>query len=590
MATSRRSTTGCTLCKTRRKKCDETKPQCLRCIASGNDCVYEYVAHSEGDRHRIKRTKPGPRATSGLSRGSRDSPASPSDTNLASSISTASEDSSIYPHSTLIRSWGDEIYPDSNHVVPRGVVSSLSLSPMCPIPLYVPSGLEPVDISPISQDLVLPSTALIPATSGSISQETMIPWVEDDDNDPEGIRVILFTTPTVDRNARENALPFVLYCYSQWALARVFEPIKLAHVMREQVVSQFSSEATRNRAILIANVMEMFATKLKIDSTRKCILDNLVSDVLASGSFFTDTPPSFVPALDRKNAMCTLDNMLEIFSLQIATGPITSCVQTLRCAAPVFRRACSEPPGQPVNLPNILIQSNLNLRNFATLDIIQCITTGLPTCIQYESPFSLELCERMHQPLHHSGLQWLHGFPDQFILLFGWIISLCETPGASNNILEVVAWIENNLPRIRVAIDESGDPLFRIGRMVVQECWRFAVLIYLYMALCGADAHDPRVVRAHKGFMRLIRGVKPARNPDAYLFTPASIAGVATVDDEDRETLRLRIFGVHECTERGTVGNDVLLELEDIWARTRDEGRPAVWLDLRIACFRVTGR
>ncbi|CAE7234314.1 unnamed protein product [Rhizoctonia solani] len=461
---------------------------------------------------------------------------------------------------------------NSGLVTPQRLFNSVSLSPDFPITLQLES-------SPISY---LPnSLELVPVVADSTSEERKILW-DDDDDDPEGVRLLLYTTPTLDKNVKDNALPFVLHCYSQWALVRVFEPLKLVHMMRDQVMTQFSSETTRTRTILIANVMDMFAKKLTIDGTRRSILNHLVLDVQQSGSFFAATLPS---ELDRQNAMRTLDSMLEIFSLQVATQSISACLQSLDYAAAVFRRACSE----PVNLADIVLQSDLNLRHFSIVDIIQSVTTGLPTYIQYEVPFSLELCERIYRVQNSIGLQWLHGFPDQFILLFAWIISLCKTPEAGNN-MAVVAWIETNLPRIRIAIDESGDPLLRIGRMVVQECWRFAVLIYLYMVLCGANAQDPRVVRAQKGFMRLVRGVKSRRNPDAYLFTPMVIAGVATTEKQDQETVRQRILGVNEYAEPGTVGNDVMLELEDVWARTRDEGRPAVWSDLRIACFRVTGR
>ncbi|CAE6467311.1 unnamed protein product [Rhizoctonia solani] len=225
------------------------------------------------------------------------------------------------------------------------------------------------------------------------------------------------------------------------------------------------------------------------------------------------------------------------------------------------------------------------------MDIMNSVVTGMPTHFPYEVPFSLDLCKQIYelQDNYAYGLQWLHGSPDQFILLLAWIISLSETPGASNN-AGLITWIETNLPQIKIATIRSGDPVLRLGRMVVQECWRFSVLIYLYMFLCKANAYDPRVIRAQKGFMRLVRGVKPARHPDAYLLTPMVIAGVATIEEQDRDTVRQRILKVREFTVRGTVGNNVMLKLEDIWTRTREEGRPAVWSDLRMACFRVSGK
>ncbi|ELU37931.1 hypothetical protein AG1IA_08040 [Rhizoctonia solani AG-1 IA] len=110
-------------------------------------------------------------------------------------------------------------------------------------------------------------------------------------------------------------------------------------------------------------------------------------------------------------------------------------------------------------------------------------------------------------------------------MLFAWINSLSQNPSDSNN-PELVTWIETNVPRIKLRIDESGEPMLRVARMVVQECWRYALLIYLYMVLCGANAYDPRVVRAQKCFMRLVGGIQPARNPDFYLISPMIIVGI----------------------------------------------------------------
>ncbi|CAE6492131.1 unnamed protein product [Rhizoctonia solani] len=57
-----RSTTGCYACKSRRKKCDEAKPKCLRCTKTGGNCEYEYLAPT--GRSTKKRTRPAPRPQS----------------------------------------------------------------------------------------------------------------------------------------------------------------------------------------------------------------------------------------------------------------------------------------------------------------------------------------------------------------------------------------------------------------------------------------------------------------------------------------------------------------------------------------------
>jgi hypothetical protein len=86
----------------------------------------------------------------------------------------------------------------------------------------------------------------------------------------------------------------------------------------------------------------------------------------------------------------------------------------------------------------------------------------------------------MFQLQENYGLQWLHGLPDQFIMIFAWINSLYETQGAGVNI-ELINRIETEVDRVKIVTSSSGDPSLKIARTAVHECWRMAVLIYLYM-------------------------------------------------------------------------------------------------------------
>ncbi|KAJ1311891.1 hypothetical protein OPQ81_010351 [Rhizoctonia solani] len=580
----------------RHKKCDETKPECMRCLASKKSCSYEYVEYPESEGHRVKRTKPAPRSTRELvAKNDLSSPFAISFT--SSSTPSQSNDSTFLTRSVPLEKLSEEFYSSSDLAVPRAVADSLSLPSIPSIPPKLLSDIGLISSSLTSLDLSRVPTGvqhpcdLISNTSDSTSQvfeRFGLDKDSDDDNDPEEVQTILCRGLILDKNVKENTLPFVLYCYSQWAIASVFEPLQTMYRMRDQITAQFLSENPRTRIILIANVMNMFAKQFAIDGARKSILNHLDLEAKEAVAAFMAKPPCFVPALDRQNAIRTLDNKLEILALQLDTHPTSDCIQSLESAAPVFRRACLDLPGRPINLPNLLLDLSLNLRHFATLDIIMSVVTGLPTRFQYEVPFSLELCERIYQwqLQGNYGLQWLYGFPDQFIMLFAWINTLSETPGASDD-AGLISWIESQLPQIKVAIDESGDPSLRIGRMVVLESWRYTALIYLYLVLCKANADDPRVICVQKGFMRLIRGIKAGRNPDVYLLVPIGVAGMVTIDERDRNTLRQRILSVREYAERGTAGNDILLKLEDIWARTKDEGRAAVWSDMRIASSRL---
>ncbi|CAE6443296.1 unnamed protein product [Rhizoctonia solani] len=483
-------------------------------------------------------------------------------------------------------------YFDSRPVVSWGAGNPIS---GLAAPAQLSSGINLRPFSHLSFDFFrqpvgsLQAYGTVYATSNPSTQTPELYDDKPNDTDAEEIRVLLYASPTVDKNVKDNTLSFVLQCYSQWATVSVFEPRKVACIMRDQVIDRFSSENSRIQTILIANVMDIYARNLVLDDAGTYMLNRLALAIQKSMSHFMSTPRALDPALDRQNATLILDSVLEIFSLQTRTQPISHCVQSLHCVAPVFRRACPDPPGQAVNLANIMLESNLNLRHFVHIEVMTSMITGQPAHIQYEVPFSLELCERMYQVTDSCSLQWLYGAPDQFIVLFAFINSLCQTPGAGEN-LGLISWIENIVPQIRVPLDGSGDSLLRIRRLMNQECWRCTVLIYLYMALCKASANDPRVVRAHNMFMRLFRSIQPGRNVDCCFGVSQVVVGVVTIKERDREMLRQRVLNVQEWATKGTTGDHFMLVLEDIWARTRDERRAAVWSDLGIARLRVTGR
>ncbi|CAE6383326.1 unnamed protein product [Rhizoctonia solani] len=434
------------------------------------------------------------------------------------------------------------------------------------------------------------SSNAVPGVASELAQSSNADFgIEEDDLDPEGIYTILCTAPIVDNNLKENTLGFVLQSYSRWAIVAIFEPLKIARTVKERIIRQFSSEDTRMRCILRANVMDMFGRQLLVDETRSLIVARLISEVRENSSAFLvqSSYGGFASELARDDAMRVLDSTLELMTLQIYTQPMAACIQLLEDAAPVFRRACSEPLGQPLDLLGTLLETDLNIRHYATIDIMTSALTGRATLFKYRLPFSFELSERVFRAQEDCGLYWLHGLPDQFIIMIAWINSLCETPEYRTN-SELITQIEETLQQIRININQPSDSALRIGRTVVQECWRYAMLVYLYMVLCGANANDPRVVRAQKGFMRLAKGIKPGRNPDAFLVSPMIIVGVATSKERDRGILRQRVLNLREYATPSTAGNDSWIQVEDVWARSKAEGRAAVWSDLRIACFRVS--
>ncbi|CAE6487875.1 unnamed protein product [Rhizoctonia solani] len=497
MTTPRRSTTGCTACKNRRKKCDEGKPQCQRCLTSGIPCGYDFIEYPSSASHLIQRTKPAPRPAAELLAKAALNANGTSGRAVLSSIA-ASPSIHLTSNDSVLPAWAKSSTTRSNEMSHGMGLGTSSGGPIDVLPSSARSTSPPRLFSDLSQvGYVHPASSFVQPILEVPDDNLMRPtglasrteWpcygdsdIDSEEYDPERIHANMSLSPTMDKNLKENTLPFVLQCYARWAIVSVFEPLKIVHAMKGQIVQQFSSEDNRRRWILMANVMDAFGKQLVVGETRLSILTQLTLDMRASCLSFMVIPSSefFVAELDRKHAMQILDRTLEIMTLQIYTQPMSAHIQLMEEAAPVFRRACSEPPGQSLRLPNILLEPGLNLRHYASIDIMTSALTGRPTFFKYDVPFSLELCEQILQAQEESGLYWLHGVPDQFIMIIAWINTLREIPGIGAN-SELLSQIERDLPQIKMIVDHQGDPALRIGRVVVQECWRQAIFIYLYM-------------------------------------------------------------------------------------------------------------
>ncbi|KAF8754704.1 hypothetical protein RHS01_05951 [Rhizoctonia solani] len=294
MSTSGRSTTGCTACKARRKKCDEGKPQCQRCLTSGIPCGYEFIAYPDSVTHLIQRTKPAPRpeaeilAKAAKNDGSLSSltrSGFTSETNFSQSrLAPRSESVAAIKTSSVMRN--DET---EHNLLAASFGSAIGASPVLShfsTQSQMFPDTEQVGASWIQPIHIQSSTGMSSGGGAIPSMDLEMTWpyadncgIDEDDPDPEGVQTILSIAPAMDSNLKENTLPFVLQSYSRWAIVAVFEPLKIAHSAKEMIVQQLSSEDTRTRCILIANVMHVFGRQLTVDEGTSRIVSHLTSEV-----------------------------------------------------------------------------------------------------------------------------------------------------------------------------------------------------------------------------------------------------------------------------------------------------------------------
>ncbi|CAE6450868.1 unnamed protein product, partial [Rhizoctonia solani] len=195
----------------------------------------------------------------------------------------------ILEHTTSLESWPVNTQPSPNYTAPVDVVDSLLYSSSIP-------SQPPLDVS-LTTPYSTPDLVQLPTDVRQVySAATFIPSLVDDegdDNDWEGVYNLLSITPTMDRNSKENTLPFVLQSYARWAITSTFEPRKAAYILRNQVFECFYSQSSRERVILIANVMNMYARSLIVDASGTSILNHVVSSFQAGSSRFMAAVPSY---------------------------------------------------------------------------------------------------------------------------------------------------------------------------------------------------------------------------------------------------------------------------------------------------------
>ncbi|KAJ1305232.1 hypothetical protein OPQ81_000261 [Rhizoctonia solani] len=552
-----RSITGCHGCKTMRKKCDETKPECLRCTKRGIKCKYQYI-HSK-DQALKARTRPAPRPKNELVRanqavaqgvpGRTPTPLQSASTMLVPSMSPVGLDSFELP-----------LHPPTDISPPLCTTQYASEAPH----LSLSTPTQPPDSVTTHPPVLLEPTPTIitlvkrnSTRNQSDLYDTSLSPDEDLDGgwDLECLKPTIHIVPVLDRTADSNLLAFVLQSYAQWMSLTYFDPPKMMGNAKQAVVGQFTLSAP------------LLASHLTHCTTNECPESTVLGPIVGSNLWH--------PVSDevRERANTALDNTLELVGFQFVTSSLSAVLHLLRLITPVFLAACPLP--HPPHLLNIFADYGINLKHFATADVALSMIIGRTTFCRYYVPWSLDLCDSLLEKQDSQlRAEWLdawneasgcasnkdnHGPSNDFQNApSNWVSGEGNNGFEAKGIVDpiIIKKIENDLSRIHILPYESKEPALKVVRMAVQECWREIGYIYLYMGLCGVDAQDPRVKYSQKKFMRLVNGIKPGRNPDLFLTFPMLAAGVATIKPKHRRVITSRILGISEYSKPGTLGND----------------------------------
>ncbi|CAE6350207.1 unnamed protein product [Rhizoctonia solani] len=386
------------------------------------------------------------------------------------------------------------------------------------------SSIARVQISNIAQQ---ESSDTQQSSSSSLQSQTTptiewpVPYLDSESEfeDSENIEARILNELAPDRQLESNTVPFIVHCFAAWMARFVFDPTRILPFLIHHIRRGYSfGDETRQTMLLISNsalaISESTDYNLAHFNTLHMLLVDRVADIRARDH----------AELTREVALGAMEHSHQFISTLFKVGSLANVLNTMELYAPVFRRACPESDDQLVNLPRRLTAMEVQLKYFSALDVLQSVTTHRPMFFRYNLDFLSPQEETFIKSGNGPGLRWLYGVPDRLMVVLARMNILFEDFGNRVD-METVRELEEEIGACEpvVCTGVEFDPALNLGRMVVQEAWRLAANIYLYMALCGADSTHPQVVQVQKKFMKFLRRINPCRNPDSFLVLPILI-------------------------------------------------------------------
>ncbi|KAH7338018.1 hypothetical protein B0J17DRAFT_660423 [Rhizoctonia solani] len=232
-----------------------------------------------------------------------------------------------------------------------------------------------------------------------------------------------------------------------------------------------------------------------------------------------------------------------------------------------------------ISISETFRSSQYEITQFVVHDIITALTLGIPPLLQYDTSSSWV----DKAPGHY--MEWIYGFPVRLLIILAeinaWrtsrmIGSVAQNQSHSRN---VAGLLSSWNPIVNYTDEPSND----IARFAIQEAWRQATLIYLYMGMCEVNSADPRVERAVQQVVHLGNSITIGSALERHILIPCLIAGIAARQEKHRATLRSKVSGELSRKVNPLVllvrGFDFVAVLDHLWHGAGSGGSPVMWED-----------
>ncbi|KAF8594327.1 hypothetical protein BDV93DRAFT_529383 [Ceratobasidium sp. AG-I] len=493
-----RSARGCMTCKHRRKKCDEVKPVCDRCVSGGFMCL------GYGPRE--------PKASSSKK--------------------------------------------PSTNVAPREATKGTSSAA-----LRLRENMDPVAESISSLNSALPATAWFEEAGGSSGGPFNLERTKEQCS-------VIPRSFSIDSALFNQMLPLIKSQCVKFAYSALFQPFSV----EEGLTLRFeTSNITRWTMYISARIAQAI-----LNGCRK---HEYTSWIDAFHRRISES--SEVTALEPEDLLARLSGLQDLYFCAVAVSGSSNGYFSFKKCAPVFLQlAASRPrywsPNLTITIRRVLDIGEYDTSLFVFFDTMSSLAFSVPPLIDYDTSLG-----PVDEKETYPTVERIYGCPSFVVVLVARINSWRTSRWINQSNWNADDWreVEKALLNWDPAIEaEDGSPN-HIGRLAVQESWRQAVRIYLYMGMCNVSSADPRVQSSVRQIVQLASTLEAGSTLERHFFMPCLIAGAAAQQEKHRAILRGKIQACQNEKIWILRGDDFALVLDHLWHGAGAGGQPTTWDD-----------
>ncbi|KAH7323336.1 fungal-specific transcription factor domain-containing protein [Rhizoctonia solani] len=393
-------------------------------------------------------------------------------------------------------------------------------------------------------------------------------WTSQDHLEP--LRSVIPKSIPPDPVVVRNALPFIYSQYSRMVKRMAFRdppPSVMAGLMQRLSISATTFSLMTLGARIIQSIID--ATDKTDWGTYEKPIDNL------------HWQTCYTPE-EGSSLICTkgrLTAAIELTAYKIFISNSASGYSFLRRAVPLATRVAYNYPQiwtkrGKISTQELLSLDVVELCSFLWMDTMTSTLLGTTPLLCYDT------APRDKLRLRHA-IEWVNGCPQEFISWFARLNAARSTTTRHGNNPLLTDWerVEKEIHEWEPLIDRTGSSRDNITRLAVIEGWRNALLIYLYVGICGVTSVDPRVQFSVKQIIRLSQVAKLEVTYERHLFGPAILAGACARLESQRKSI-LRIVSFQRCSRIWVLQiSDFVSILQHLWRGAATGGEPIIWDD-----------